>query len=237
MRGLGLGIGISPRASRAAFTPTALSGCVLWLRADLGITLNGSDVSAWADQSGQAHHVAQGTGSVQPLYNATDADFGGAPSVEFGSSDQLDSALWGASQAQPWTVYFVGKMKDSAATRDMADLTPATNTLIRQTTTNIGLYAGVGLVSAAGNANTASIIGAIGNGASSSAYLNSAAAHASGNAGTNAITRVRLGMNWAGGSPFEGKIAEVIACSGAHDQATRLQVMTYLAARYGITLS
>lgn len=44
-----------------------LSGCVLWLRADMGITKDGSDrVSVWADQSGNGHDFAQSTGTAQP---------------------------------------------------------------------------------------------------------------------------------------------------------------------------
>lgn len=52
------------------WTPAVLgpSRLRLWLHADLGITLNGSDVSAWADQSGNGNDVAQSTPSKQPAY-------------------------------------------------------------------------------------------------------------------------------------------------------------------------
>jgi hypothetical protein len=60
-----------------------------WIRADLGITL-ATGVSAWADQSGNGHHFTQGTGSSQPLYNASDFTLNGRPSV---TGDGVDDML------------------------------------------------------------------------------------------------------------------------------------------------
>jgi len=50
------------------FTPTQLSGCLLWLRADLGMTLSGTFASGWADQSGNRNNASQGTPANQPPY-------------------------------------------------------------------------------------------------------------------------------------------------------------------------
>lgn len=36
----------------------------------MGLTLNGADVSAWADQSGNAHHLLQAAPGQQPLWTA-----------------------------------------------------------------------------------------------------------------------------------------------------------------------
>jgi len=47
------------------FTPLQFSGCALWLRSDLGITL-GTGVQNWADQSGNGNNAAQATGANQP---------------------------------------------------------------------------------------------------------------------------------------------------------------------------
>lgn len=56
-----------------AFVPTDLSGCVLWLRADLGIGLaaapNQANVATWADQSGNGHDASQATTASQPTYS------------------------------------------------------------------------------------------------------------------------------------------------------------------------
>ncbi|MFN7318773.1 MAG: SGNH/GDSL hydrolase family protein, partial [bacterium] len=48
--------------------PTDIANCVLWLKADTGITQGTATgrVSAWADQSGAGNHFAQGTANKQP---------------------------------------------------------------------------------------------------------------------------------------------------------------------------
>jgi hypothetical protein len=44
------------------FGPTQLSGCTIWLRADMGITLVSGSVDTWADQSGNGYNAtAPGT--------------------------------------------------------------------------------------------------------------------------------------------------------------------------------
>lgn len=49
--------------------PLSLGGCSLWLDADQGLTLDTSDnVSAWADQSGEDHDVAQSLSANRPAY-------------------------------------------------------------------------------------------------------------------------------------------------------------------------
>jgi hypothetical protein len=63
------------------FSPLSVASCFSWLRSDLGVTLNGTDVSGWADQSGNSNDAAQATIALQPPYNATDADFNSHPSI------------------------------------------------------------------------------------------------------------------------------------------------------------
>ena len=60
------------RQSSLRWLPPKAPGCLLWLRADLGITLaaGSSNVSAWADQSGSNNNASQGTGANQPTYVA-----------------------------------------------------------------------------------------------------------------------------------------------------------------------
>jgi len=65
------GVGRSRSVSAAAWTPAALSGLVGWWDAMTGITLAGSKVSGWADQSGNGSDLVQATGSAQPTYQST----------------------------------------------------------------------------------------------------------------------------------------------------------------------
>jgi hypothetical protein len=51
------------------WNPMKIPGCALWLEADRGITLDGSNnVSAWADQSGNGRHAARATEAYRPAW-------------------------------------------------------------------------------------------------------------------------------------------------------------------------
>jgi hypothetical protein len=112
---IGIGIGIPDYEGGAGFQPPQLSGNVLWLRADLGITLDGSNkVSAWADQSGLGHDVSQSTSTKRPPYSSS----GGPNNSPFvGTFDGVDDFLRGVwTQPQPLHVFAVAMHSASDAT-------------------------------------------------------------------------------------------------------------------------
>lgn len=62
-------VSISPIMMMGGFSPRSIQGLALWLEADRGITLDGSNnVSAWADQSGNVRHASQATPAYRPAY-------------------------------------------------------------------------------------------------------------------------------------------------------------------------
>lgn len=96
------------------WTPTALSGLALWLRADLGVTTAGGAVSAVTDQSGAGNNAAQGTGGSQPTNTLDGGDnlpvfsFDGvadllevADASSIGSTAAFSAALWARPAAFP----------------------------------------------------------------------------------------------------------------------------------------
>lgn len=92
--------GTFPSDSAAPATPLTILGADVfqWVRADLGVTLNGATVSAWADQSGNARDWTQGAAASQPTFVASDARFSGKPSIEFdGTDDSFANALGAAA--------------------------------------------------------------------------------------------------------------------------------------------
>lgn len=64
----------------------------LWLKADAGITKDGSDrVATWADQSGNGFDFTQSTEAAKPIY--TENELNGLPVIRFdGSDDEMTSA-------------------------------------------------------------------------------------------------------------------------------------------------
>lgn len=84
------------------------------VQSDLGITLNGSNVSAWADQSGNGKDYTQSTGSAQPVYGSTTVNgfsaltFNGtshfmASSLNLGSPGTTNVTIWGVFRQLAWT--------------------------------------------------------------------------------------------------------------------------------------
>jgi hypothetical protein len=73
------------------------------------------------------------------------------------------------------------------------------------------------------------------NGASSAIYVgtNFATAAGTGSIGTNDITRLCVGALTGGGGELVGKVACILAYSGAHDATTRAKVAAYLG-KYGV---
>ncbi len=68
--------------------PARLPGCVLWLRADLGVTLQGSNaVSNWADQSGNGNDASQAGPGQQPIWTPNSVN--GLPTINFDGANDL----------------------------------------------------------------------------------------------------------------------------------------------------
>jgi len=78
--------GLSIRTT--AFSPANLSGLSLWLKADAGVTTSGSNVTAWADQSGNGRTV---TLTNSPTFTASSIN--GKPTIDFNGSTQYVNAL------------------------------------------------------------------------------------------------------------------------------------------------
>ena len=64
---------------------------ILWLDAMKGITLNGTTVSAWADQSGNGNDCSQATAGKQPLYVPT-SEYNNKSYLQFDGAEFLKTA-------------------------------------------------------------------------------------------------------------------------------------------------
>ena len=75
--------------------PSDETGLEAWYKFQTGITLNGSDVSAWADSSENSFDMVQATASEQPAYNsgAIDFDASASQSLQTGTDIELSGAF------------------------------------------------------------------------------------------------------------------------------------------------
>lgn len=98
-----------------SFSPTELTNLVLWLRADLGVTLISGKVSSWDDQSGLGNHVTQSVSGSRPnlglLQNGNNRE-----AVHFTSSNSqfLGRPFTGLPMSSSITAFVVRRMFTSS---------------------------------------------------------------------------------------------------------------------------
>ncbi len=222
----------------------------LWLRADAGVTTSdGSAVSGWNDQSGQGNHASQWDPTFAPALVSNAVN--GRPALRFeGGSRYLDVGdSPTATVTGDMTTFYVVKFEDFASYR----------AVWAQTLVNLarpfdcwfapgtgvpnafrGGEAGYGAVAGAAGvpAGSFEIVGLDANGTTLTHYLNDQPN------GSGTITAVPEG----GGAPLrigtrddfvtqmKGDIAEILLYGRALSGSDRLNLVAYLAGRYGIPL-
>lgn len=77
--------------NRNAFSPLALPGLLLWLRADQGVVLSGANVTDWKDQSGNGNHVSQSVSGSRPVFAGNGV--GGKPTIDFAGGKFLENTV------------------------------------------------------------------------------------------------------------------------------------------------
>lgn len=212
--------------------PLGIAGCVLWLRADLGVTKDGSDkVSQWDDQSGNGNSFSA-TGTSRPTWQATGGGYA-VPVLQFdGINDGLTSAI---TQAQPLTMLVVGHLTSQAAKMALGAAAPAMY-FGANSATNVALNVGGTQITGACDATQKSIFVATLNGGSSSVTANGSVV-AAGAVGTDAVVSPAVGFVPATGFYWAGWIAEIAFFAAALSGADTSRLEDYASARYGIVVT
>jgi hypothetical protein len=123
-RGLGagtvFGFPLGGREERDYSEPPA-SGLYAWWDCSLvsSITVSGSNMTGWADRSGNGNNMSQGTVSNAPFYGARTLN--GVTVCEFqAAQDWMDSGVGGTFLAsRDWTIFGVGLNDNNANFRSM----------------------------------------------------------------------------------------------------------------------
>lgn len=227
--------------------PYNVPGLVYWLDPERyadavgGWQLNGSKVSVASSRESGAGQIdtskngAQTTDAQRPTLNAGDSTLGGKNTLSFvrASTQFISGSTWNSAVAQPWTVYAVAAAQTGSNQRNIMS---SPNSIFHvNASSNITLYAGVNLSGSAVVAdNIPRVFCGVANGASSTVYVNdSNIPEASGNASAGNVSYVGIG-GLSTSNNFDGTIGTVLLYQGAHDAATRAQVMDWLRKRYGL---
>ena len=89
MLALKLGLSLNNTKTLGGWKPSDETGLEAWYKNQTGITLNGSDVSAWADSSENSFDMVQATASEQPAYNGGDIDFTAADKTNLQAASEI----------------------------------------------------------------------------------------------------------------------------------------------------
>jgi hypothetical protein len=95
--------------------PIPTSGLELWLKADAGVTLNGSKVSTWADQSGNGNDAIELDSDRQPLLVRDGLN--GKPTIHFDGLDDM-LGLTGSKRMTQISFFMVFKMDSDTLADD-----------------------------------------------------------------------------------------------------------------------
>jgi hypothetical protein len=223
---------------------------VLWLKADAGVTLNGTTVSTWDDQSGRNNHVTQGTPGHQPIYLA--GALNDRPVLRF---DGIDDLLAGASMTafdfgeEDLSWFMVARPNDSSVRKTVFGTLNAQDYNSRSRGIAGGFdaneypyawYRNMGITQDTSADGLWVIIGTRRVDGYASLYRNSVevvdATLAEGNVDSDALCVGCAGIT-ANNRFFSGDIAEIIIFDTAVSTAERILIENYLSAKYGIPLA
>ena len=241
----------------SAWTPASLGSALrVWLKADVGITLNTTLVAAWADQSGQTIDFTQPGGGFQPTYAAT--GFNSLPTVSFiaaSYSSLISTAddVFNIGTASSWFV--VGQMHTETASYGRLfsyektgavvgggdyDRTDRMAALIRDASNNgiSGYYNSAAASAQAMTLATNHRFGVIWDGANFTPYVDNVAGtpmaktpNMGGAGGTLKIGDTIIGA----ASPFDGLISEIVITNTALSSGDRLSLDNYFKTKWGLS--
>ena len=207
--------------------PTA--NLALWLDASAGLTLSGTDVDTWADQSGNGRS-ATASGTARPTYQSSGIN--GMPAISFnGTTNRMTGSQ--VLTTAPATIFTVVKFSVS---QEIGSIFQQSGFALYRgfssgANTEFRIFNGQNLTSSNGIPNgTAVLLEAVANGASSLLFSNGVQ-RASGDAGSSAISgSYELASN--SGSPRTMVIAEILVYNTNLGTTDRQAVESYLNEKY-----
>jgi hypothetical protein len=217
----------------APWSPADMTGCVLWLRADLGVTKDGSNlVSAWADQTSNGNDVAQPAGGSQPTW--TDNVVNGYPVITFEGAQNLYKAVF--SQAHPYTVYVVLRSRKYSTMGVVGGLAASVYHSIAST--NYRIASGGTVRSLAQQVSWGfRVVSFYANYLGSSNEVVKVMDGAIGipaQAGATGMSNIYIGSYSNGANFLTGDIAEIIVINGAYSASDEADLYDYMVDRYNM---
>jgi hypothetical protein len=217
--------GPGPKAKINMLRPAA------WYQFNRGLTYVSGKVSVWADQTANARHLLQATGSARPVQQ-TDGSI-----LCDGSATFLQTATF--TLAQPTMVYMLFRQVTFTNASVLCDgFTVTSGQFLQDTTTpNISLSSGTTAVTNTSfTLNTYAVGAALFSAAVSTLTRNKGASPTSATVGTTAMAGFTLGADGGGANFGNIQAKEIIIFPVAHTPTQQLQVINYLSMIGGLGL-
>jgi hypothetical protein len=216
-------------ASAPPFSPTDIAGLKLWLKADAGVTLSGSNVISWADQSGQGNNLSSQTGNSVLEQNIIN----NKPAIKFDSG-----RLTGTDIVTAKTIYAVIKTLASQPSQYAAILEATGGGLYSAISENTwGSYFNTERpANTIISANTAAVIASISNDGISYEFRLNGQNDLTQSDGGGFLSRsdLYIGNDGSQGQQANVYIAEIIVYDSAISGTNIANIETYLNGRYAI---
>ncbi len=222
---------------------------ILWLRShDIG-QANNSNISTWADQSGNGNSITQPTSTNQPLYITNQQN--SYPVVRFATNDYLRKTSFSSFPTSAITVFMVNKTGDNADGPFSYASTAGDNDFLIYNSSNYRFYRNSTAISSgqAGNDNIWHIIDASWRGSDGATALwkdGSSVFTGTLASGTSITSNGCLAIageqdaidgNYDASQFHDGDFLEIIVFNTSLNSAERIIVANYLAAKYNLTIS
>jgi hypothetical protein len=233
------------------WNPSVLAKCMMWLRADLGVSHTGGLVDSWASQvdGGDSNKTVTSSGANRPT-QATDAAYNGKHVIKTTGANQrlMPAGVWSASSAIPNEFSIVGHCP-AGSIQTIVDGydTGTTRAFIRSASTGTNTWscgATANLIGVTVASTSPSIVSGVLNGGTSKLYVNDHdTTNATGTAGSSLVMgSASIFVNAGSGAPTANAasgtfIAEAVWFSDELTNAERLELYTYYGGRYGLAYS
>lgn len=230
---VGLSGGVQTKNS-GGFSPSSVTGLKLWLKSDVGVTKDGSNlVSNWADQSGNGNDVAQATGTKQPLW--VDNQHNAKPTIRFDGIDNfMQKATYASGDlAQTNFIFIVSTFPSSSGRYIYDSASHDKRHAFLRNATGYQIYSGSGIATGTGITTALQQFTAKYNGGSS--YLRKNGSEiVSGNIGTDSMAGITLGASHEAGNFGNIDICEILVYNASVSDTDRDTIESYLDTRWGL---
>lgn len=215
--------------------------CLQAVQSDLGVTRNGSTVSAWADQSGNGKDYSQGTGLNQPAY--TEGALNGFASLLLdGTNSFMTSALTlPLAGTTPTFIWWVGRQITWTANDIWFGDSGGNRMLVQQRTASPQLFQFNGVAANSNNAGTLNswFRGSAWFNNGTSDFLRVGATEITGSSAGNTTASAgrMLGATGAGTQAANIEIVALMYFSGLPSAGERAALSAAVTAKYGASVA